>query len=37
LQTLLQRLPRLRGELATPLEPVETPFLLGVRHFQVSF
>ena len=37
LQTLLQRLPRLRGELATPLEPVETPFIFGVRHFQVSF
>ncbi|HXU83450.1 MAG TPA: cytochrome P450, partial [Polyangia bacterium] len=37
LQALLERLPRLRGELATPLEPVETPFIFGVRHFQVSF
>jgi cytochrome P450 len=37
LQTLLERLPRLRGELATPLEPVETPFIFGVRHFHVSF
>jgi cytochrome P450 len=37
LATLLQRLPRLRGELATPVEPVETPFIFGVRHFQVRF
>ena len=37
LQALLQRLPGLRGELATPLEPVETPFLFGVRHFHVRF
>jgi cytochrome P450 len=37
LQILLQRLPGLRGQLATPLEPVETPFIFGVRHFQVTF
>jgi cytochrome P450 len=37
LQTLLERLPRLRGELATAVEPVETPFIFGVRHFQVRF
>jgi len=37
LQTLLQRLPGLKGQLATPLEPVETPFIFGVRHFQVTF
>ena len=37
LQTLLQRLPDLRGQRAVPLEPVETPFIFGVRHFQVTF
>jgi cytochrome P450 len=37
LQALLQRLPGLRGELATPFEPVETPFIFGVRHFRVRF
>jgi cytochrome P450 len=37
LAALLQRLPRLRGDLAVPLEPVETPFIFGVRHFHVSF
>jgi cytochrome P450 len=34
---LLERLPGLRGQLATPVEPVETPFIFGVRHFQVTF
>jgi cytochrome P450 len=37
LEVLLQRLPKLRGQLATPLEPVETPFIFGVRHFRVTF
>jgi len=38
LNLLVQRLPNLRGHLdQQPLEPVETPFILGVRHFQVTF
>jgi cytochrome P450 len=37
LGTLLQRLPKLRGDLALPVEPVETPFIFGVRHFRVTF
>jgi cytochrome P450 len=37
LGVLLERLPRLRGELATPVEPVETPFIFGVRRFHVTF
>jgi cytochrome P450 len=37
LSRLLQRLPRLRGDLAVPVEAVETPFIFGVRHFHVTF
>jgi cytochrome P450 len=33
LTVLLQRLPRLRRDRSQPLEPMESPFILGVRRF----
>lgn len=37
LDVLLQRLPHLRVDFQQPIEPVESPFIFGVRRVQVRF